>query len=82
MRAETIEVGGEYYDELALCGNKDDNGNLVDQQTCVCFTDLCNAMWKEDQAVKNSAAISTAMAIVSIFIAISSIMYFYVTQLV
>ena len=54
-------------DDLALCGDKDNDGKLVDDQVCLCETDLCNAMWKKNP--KNSAALvtSTALALVSIF---------------
>ena len=60
-------------DDLALCGDKDNNGKLVDDQVCLCEADLCNAMWKnskDDQiSMKNSAAhvTCTALALVSIF---------------
>ena len=53
-------------DKLELCGDKDDDGKLVDDQVCLCETDLCNAFWK------NSATTTTgtAMALVSILVVI------------
>ena len=32
---------------MALCGKKEKNGTLVDDQICLCDTDLCNALWKK-----------------------------------
>merc|ERR1712045_376254 len=42
-------------DDLALCGDKDDNGKLVDDQVCLCETDLCNALWKNTATVTSGA---------------------------
>ena len=59
VQGEDIEIGGKYYDRLSLCGNKDDNGNLVDDQICICFTDLCNALWKEIPATTATTTTTT-----------------------
>ena len=83
VQGEDIEIGGKYYDRLSLCGNKDDNGNLVDDQICICFTDLCNALWKGISATTATTTISrtteerensaTAIAVTGATLALASI---------
>ena len=55
-------------DDLALCGDKDDNGKLVNDQVCLCETDLCNAMWKNSGVAATGTAISVVSILVAVFL--------------
>ena len=55
-------------EDLALCGDKDDNGKLVDDQVCLCDTDLCYAMWKNSGIAVTDTAISIVSILVIVFL--------------